>query len=424
VTGADLGQVVAIVLLLATAGGLAAGEVAVTRMNRVRALAYEEEGRRGAVSLVRIAETPARYLNVILFLILVCHTTGTTLAVELAVRHDLPLGELLATAVITTLIFVFAEVAPKTFTVEHTDRVALRLAPVVHFLGHNWLLSGITRLLIKVANVILPGKGLPEGPFVTEQDVRQYAEVAAEEEAIEEEEKEMIHSIFEFGDTVVREVMVPRPDMVAVDVAATPRHVLSTMLENGFSRMPVYEDSMDNIVGLVYAKDIMRRMHGRRKEFRLRDVLRKATFVPDSKRLSELLREMQSSKTHMAIVVDEYGDVTGLVTIEDLLEEIVGEIADEYDREEPSVQPVDDATVRVNGRLAIDELNELLDTQLPNSEWDTVGGLLAGVLGKVPAKGDQVTVQGITFRAEQVQGRRIAKVLITKPLQAPDEPGE
>ncbi|MHB8512169.1 MAG: hemolysin family protein [Actinomycetota bacterium] len=415
----DIWQGAAIISLLGMAAVLAAGEVAVTRMNRVRALGYEEDNKRGARSLTKIVEQPARYLNVILLLVLICHTTATTLAARLASEHHLPAAAVIATVLITTLIFIVAEVTPKTFAVQHTDRVALRLAPFVLFLGNNPLLSGLTKGLIAIANFIIPGRGLKEGPFVTEADLKQYAEVAASEEEIEVEEKEMIHSIFEFGDTVVREVMVPRPDMITIETDSTPRQALTLMLKNGFSRVPAYEESSDNIVGLVYAKDIMRKLHGRKKEFRLKEILRPAIFVPESKKIAELLREMQKSKTHMAIVADEYGDVAGLVTIEDLLEEIVGEIADEYDREDPPVQPVDSHTVRVNGHLTIEDLNEVLDTELPNDEWDTVGGLMAGILGRIPNLGDEVTVGNITFRAEQVQGRRIAKVLVTSPVDVP-----
>jgi CBS domain containing-hemolysin-like protein len=204
--------------------------------------------------------------------------------------------------------------------------------------------------------------------------------------------------------------------MVTVSAETKLRNVLTMMLKRGFSRMPVYEESADNIVGLVYAKDVMRRLHnGRiRKEPTAGAIARPALFVPESKKIAELLREMQQRKTHMAIVVDEFGDVAGLVTMEDLLEEIVGEIADEYDRGEPLVEPVDDNTMRVNGKLPIDELSELVGIELPDEEWDTVGGLLAGLLGKVPARGDEVSVHGLTFRAEKVQGRRIAKVLVTK----------
>jgi CBS domain containing-hemolysin-like protein len=242
------------------------------------------------------------------------------------------------------------------------------------------------------------------------------AEVAVEEQQIEEEEKEMIHSIFEFGDTVVREVMVPRPDMVAVEEDMKLKQVLTVMLKRGFSRLPVYEESIDNIAGIVYAKDVMRRLHnGRsRREPTAGSIARDAFVIPESKKIAELLREMQQRKTHMAIVVDEFGDVAGLVTMEDLLEEIVGEIADEYDRGEPLVEPVDDNTMRVNARMAIDELSELVGVELPDTEWDTVGGLMAGLLGKVPSRGEEVKVHGLTFRADKVQGRRIAKVLVTK----------
>ena len=412
----ELLSLLGIVVLLAIAAVLAAAEVGITRVSRVRALTLSEEGRKGATYLLRIAENPARYLNVVLLLILICHVTATTLATAIAIRRGENLGEIIATVVMTIVIFVFAEVSPKTFAVQHTDRVALFLAPLVHALGHLPLLHPLARALISIANVVIPGRGLKQGPFVTEEELRQMAEVAVEEQQIEEEEKEMIHSIFEFGDTVVREVMLPRPDMIAVEAGTKLRQALTLMLKHGFSRMPVFEESTDNIVGLVYAKDVMKRLHnGRaRKEPTVKDIVRPAVFVPESKKIAELLREMQQRKTHMAIVVDEFGDVAGLVTLEDLLEEIVGEIADEYDRGEPLVEPVDDNTLRVNARLPIDELNELVGVELPDEEWDTVGGLLAGLLGRVPSRGDEVSVRGVTFRAEKVQGRRIAKVLVTK----------
>ena len=414
----DLVELVAVFGLLVIAAVMAAAEVGITRMNRVRALTLEEEGRRGAVSLVRIVENPARYLNVVLLILLVCHVTATTLTTSFSIRHGGSLGEVIATVLLTIFIFVFAEVTPKTFAVQHTDRIALRLAPLVHAIGHAPLLHPLARALIGIANAVLPGKGLKQGPFVTEGDLRQMAEVAVEEQQIEEEEKELIHSIFEFGDTVVREVMVPRPDMIAVDANTKLGQVLTAMLKHGYSRLPVYEKSTDNIVGIVYAKDVMRKLHNGRskrgKELTAGDIVRTAIFVPESKKIAELLREMQEKKTHMAIVVDEFGDVAGLVTMEDLLEEIVGEIADEYDRGEPLVEPVDDHTMRVKGSMPIDELEELLGVELPDEEWDTVGGLMAGLLGKVPKRGEEVTLRGVTFRAEKVQGRRIAKVLVTR----------
>jgi magnesium and cobalt exporter, CNNM family len=416
VNSSDLIELAGVIALLGIAGVLAAAEVGITRMTRVRALTLEEEGRKGAVSLVRIVENPARYLNVVLLIILICHVTATTLTTSFSIRHGGSVGEVLATVLLTIFIFVFAEVTPKTFAVQHTDRVALRLAGLIHALGHMPLLHPLARALIGIANVVIPGKGLKQGPFVTEEELRQMAEVAVEEQQIQEEEKELIHSIFEFGDTVVREVMIPRPDMIAVEANSKLRQVLTVMLKHGYSRLPVYDESMDNLVGLVYAKDVMRKLHnGRsRKEPTAGQISRTAIFVPESKKIAELLREMQQKKTHMAIVVDEFGDVAGLVTMEDLLEEIVGEIADEYDRGEPLVEPVDDHTMRVKGSMPIDELSELLGVELPDEEWDTVGGLMAGLLGKVPKRGEEVKLHGVTFRAEKVQGRRIAKVLVTK----------
>ena len=248
------------------------------------------------------------------------------------------------------------------------------------------------------------------------------AEVASEEGEIEDEEKDLIHSIFEFGDTLVREVMVPRPDMVCVPVDSGLRNVLDVILRHGYSRIPVYRGELDEIVGVVYAKDVLRHLHAGKENVPLDSIMREAYFVPETKKLSELLREMQQRRVHIALVTDEYGSVAGLVTIEDLLEEIVGEIADEYDREEPQLEPVDDHTYRVNGRLSIDDVNDLLDVNLPHDEWDTVAGLMYGLLGAVPTQGETVSYDNLTFTAEKVQGRRIAKVLISRKEDGESEP--
>ena len=405
-------------LLVVLGAVLAMAEASISRMSRIRALALREDGRRNAALLVRIEEDPARYLNAVYLAVMFAQNGSAILVAIISERYFGNLGVTLLSVGFTIAYFVLVEAMAKTFGILHSDRVALFLAPIVFLIAR--MLSAPTRVLIGIANVLLPGKGLKQGPFFAEEEIRSMAEVGHEEGAIEEEEKEMIHSIFEFGDTVTREVMVPRPDMVAVEVTTKLSKVLTMMLEHGFSRMPAFDESVDNIAGLVYAKDVMRALHGgrrrngRKREPNLKDLLRQAIFVPESKKIAELLREMQQRKTHMAIVVDEYGDVAGLVTIEDLLEEIVGEIADEYDRDEPQVQPIDENTLRVNGRLPIDELNELLDVELPNTEWDTVGGLMAGLLGHLPEQGEECAFQGLSFRAERVQGHRIAKVLITK----------
>ncbi|HLF69396.1 MAG TPA: hemolysin family protein, partial [Actinomycetota bacterium] len=247
--------------------------------------------------------------------------------------------------------------------------------------------------------------------------------VAEKEEVIEAGEREMIHSIFEFTDTVVREVMVPRPDMICVESSASLEEVLEIAIRKGFSRIPVISDNIDDIVGIVYEKDVIRRLHnggGRAKVRKAGDIARDATFVPETKKVAELLREMQRTKTHMVIVVDEYGGTAGLATLEDILEEIVGEISDEYDRDEPAAVRVDPTTVRVSARFSITELNELLDAELPHEEWDSVGGLVAGLLGRVPSAGDGVVLHGIRFEVERVRGRRIEKLLVHHGSDAKD----
>jgi CBS domain containing-hemolysin-like protein len=240
---------------------------------------------------------------------------------------------------------------------------------------------------------------------------------------IEEEEKELIHSIFEFGDTLVREVMVPRPDMVAAPIDAQVEIVLDLILRRGFSRIPVYRETIDDIVGVAYAKDLLRHLHAGKRDVELEKIMRPAFFVPETKKCADLLREMQQRRIHIAIVLDEYGATAGLVTIEDLLEELVGEIADEYDREEPEIVPLPDGSYRVDGRVSVDDLSDLLDVELPNEEWDTVGGLMYGLLGAVPTQGETVAFDGLSFTAEQVQGRRIAKVLVRRKDPEPAAEG-
>jgi CBS domain containing-hemolysin-like protein len=420
VNGGDWLELVVIVLLILAVGLLGASEVSITRMNRVRALRFSEEGRRGAGSLVRITEDPASFLNVVLLLTLLATIGGTTIATSFAVRVFGGAGEVIATFAMTLLLFVFAEVTPKTFAIQQTDRAALLLAPLIVGLGR--LVGPVASGLVRIANVVMPGRGLPQGPFITERELRQLAEVASEEEQIEEEEVELIHSIFEFGDTIVREVMIPRPDVTAIPSDRSLRDVQALVLRHGFSRIPVYDEDLDNVVGIVYAKDVLKALHQGHADMPLRDVVRKAHFVPEQKKAADLLREMQKEKFHIAIVTDEYGSVSGLVTLEDVIEELVGEITDEYDVEEPEMVQLSDRVYRVDGKLGIDQVNEILDTELPSEEWDSVGGLMLGLLGSIPDQGQEVTFQNLVFKAERVQGRRIAKVLITRIDEPESEP--
>jgi CBS domain containing-hemolysin-like protein len=422
----DLASFFVVLLLLLVAAFLAMAETSIARVNRVKALHLAQEKKRGAEALLKIVEDPSPFLSVVLFLTLLAHIGGTAIATGIAIGHYGTGGEAVAAALMTVLIFVFAEMVPKTYTVQRTEKAALFMAPVVYYVGR--LLGPVGRVLIAVANAVmllLPGKGLPKGPFVTEDEIRHMVDVAEEEEEIEEEERELIHSIFEFGDTVVREVMVPRPDMVTIPADATLREALDVIIKAGYSRIPIYEGDNDNIIGILYAKDLLKRIHeSSSEELKVSSLGRAPSFIPEQKKVAELLREMQEKHVHMSIVVDEYGGTAGLVTIEDLIEEIVGEIVDEYDQEEPLVEPIDDRSMRVDAKMPIDEVNELLGVDLPDEEWDTVGGLVFGLTGRVPEPGESVRFDSVIFTTERVTGRRIQKVVITRAPQAEETVAE
>jgi CBS domain containing-hemolysin-like protein len=417
------GVLIIILLLLAAFAALA--ETAIARITRVTAHHLEREGKGRARRLLAIVQDPPEARAAVLLVKLTAQVAATALATYVALRELDDLAAVIAAGVMTLVIFTFAELVPRTFTVQRTQQTALAVSRPIFFVAR--LLKPISKVLILLANatmVLLPGKGLPKGPFVTEDEIKRMVDVAEEEAEIEQEERELIHSVFEFGDTVVREVMVPRPDMVAIRADATWDEALKVITDAGFSRIPIYEGDTDNIVGVLYAKDLLRRMHEAKREAKVRDLGRAPVFVPEQKKVAELLREMQDQHVHISIVVDEYGGTAGLVTIEDLIEEIVGEIVDEYDREEPLVEPINDDTIRVDAKMPIDEVNELLTVDLPHEEWDTVGGLVFGLTGRVPQPGEEVQFDSLRFRTERVSGRRIQKVVITKDPTASEEEGE
>jgi putative hemolysin len=422
VRGSDWAVLATVVLLFLASVWLALAETAFIRMNRVRALALAEEGRKGAAKLERMLQRPEATVNGILLLVLVSQLSSAYLLGILLDRQLGAIGVVIGLVVQLILFFVVGEVVPKTYAILHTDRAALRTAGVLYALTNFPPLRFVARGLITLANIVMPGKGLKEGPFVTEEDLRAMADVAAQEESIEREERELIHSIFEFGDTVVREVMVPRPDMVMIEVDATVEEALRTAIDAGYSRIPAYADSTDNIVGLVYLKDLIARARQGEQNESVRASLRPAVFVPEGKRVAELLREMQTQKFHMAIVVDEHGDTAGLVTLEDVLEEIVGEITDEYDVETVEIERLPNGCLRVAGRTPIGDVSEAAGVKFPDDDWDTVGGLVFNLLGRVPEEGEMVACEGFDFTVERMEGQRIMSVLVSPSAAEPASP--
>jgi CBS domain containing-hemolysin-like protein len=409
-------MVACVAALVVLGAVLAMAEASISRMTRVRAAALKENGRRNAALLEAIELDPAPYLNSIYLAVMLAQNGSAILVARLASWYFDDIGITLVSVGFTLGYFLVVEAMSKTFAILHSDRVALALAPVVWVLGR--ILAWPTRALIGISNILLPGKGLKQGPFVSQQDIRSMAEVGHEEGVIEETEKEMIHSIFAFGDTLVREVMVPRPDVVAVEAHQTVDDAMDVVLNNKFSRLPVYRGDLDHIVGVLHEKDILATLYAAQREKPVTELVRPAHFVPETSRAAALLRRMQREQFHMAIVVDEHGSTSGLLTLENLLEELVGNIADEHDvDEEIDIERLPDGTYRVDASVSIRELNDLLGTDFPRERWNTVGGLMFGVLGTIPTQGESVSLEGWGFTAERVQGRRVTTVLV-RPVPA------
>ena len=419
-----------VVLLLALSGLLALAETSLVRTTRVKARALLDGHRRGSRTLVHLVEHPERFLNPVLLLVLVCQLISATLIGVLADRWFGSLGVVLGTVFEVMVIFVLFEAVPKNWAVHNPERAALFSAPLVAALLRFPPVRAVSAALIGLADLIIGrrhgGAGAESGANVTESELLAMADVAHAEEVIEPEERAFIHSIIDFGDAVVREVMVPRPDMVTLDASSTVTAGLEAALQAGYSRLPVYEHSIDDIVGIAYTKDLMQAERDGHGAEEVRAHVRAATFVPETKRLSGLLREMQDLKYHLSIVVDEYGGTAGLVTLEDLIEELVGEIVDEYDVEAPPVERSPDGSITVDGLMLVDDAEELLGRPLPQGPWDTVGGLVLDVAGHVPTDGEVVEVDGVRLVVQRVQRRRIRRVRIVpvEPFAPIGEPGE
>jgi CBS domain containing-hemolysin-like protein len=403
--------VIGIVVLLAAAGVLSATETVLLRLDLVRALALEDDEVRGADDLVWLLGHRGSALNVTLVLTVAIRVTTTALGIVLATRWlSGAVGVIVGAVVIAVLSLLGAEIAPRSWALKQLDRTGQRLAPVMSPVVR--MLDPVSRLLVSIGRVLAGARPETSGPYAADEPNDGPAPEEGDEDELEEEERAMIRSIFELGDTIVREIMVPRPDMVMVDQDSALEDLVNTVIEHGYSRVPVYRGERDKIAGVVYAKDILRRVALQSERTDWHDLIRQPTFVPETKDADDLLRELQAQSVHIAFVVDEYGAVTGLVTIEDILEEIVGEIVDEHDQEEPLVEFLDDDRMRIDARLPVDELNELLGSDLPDDEWDTVGGLVVGALGHVPDPGEVVELNGVAIMTERVQGRRVAKVIV------------
>jgi CBS domain containing-hemolysin-like protein len=417
-TAAETWSLVAAVVLILVAVAFSATEAALGSFSRARAEELVAEGVGRAKRLARMLQDPPRFLNTALFLRSLSEIGAIVLVAAVGFREfgDALWHVVLVVALMLVVSFVVIGVAPRTLGRQHAQRVALATAGVMDLLTR--VLGPIPQMLIMLGNAITPGKGFSEGPFASEAELRELVDLAEASQVIESDERQMIHSVFELGDTLVREVMVPRTDVVFIERFKTLRQAMSLALRSGFSRIPVVGENLDDVVGFAYMKDIAKRVfdkHDAEQTERVESVMRSVLYVPDSKPVDELLREMQATRKHVAIVVDEYGGTAGLVTIEDLLEEIVGEITDEYDAAVEDVERLSSGAIRVNSRFPVDDLGELTGVEIEDDDVDSVGGLIAKHLGRVPIAGSTVEVDGLRFEAEGPSGRRnrIGSVLIT-----------
>lgn len=402
-----------------------AAETSFTSISRIKLKNLVEEGDPKGIEIDHLLANPNKFLSTILVINSVAVIVASSMSTVLALRYFGSLGELIETILISLIVLIFCEITPKTAAVQNPLRwakifvrpvrdAAWVLQPIV------WSLGAITTSLVRV----MGGQVKHGGPFVTEEELRLLVTVGEEEGVLEEDETEMIHSIFEFADTTVREVMIPRIDMVTLESDATVDEAVDLALQGGFSRIPVYKESIDDIIGVLYTKDMLKQLRENHNALLIRDLVRPAYFVPETKKLDDLLREMQQKHVHMVIVVDEYGSVAGLVTIEDLVEEIVGDIQDEYDREEKLYEQVNENEYIFAAKISIDEFNELMDTRLDDSDYETLGGFLYAQLDKIPNVGDTVTFNNLTLTVLTTRGRRITQVKVERTQKSQTGEGQ
>jgi len=412
--GVDLLLLILLVGAVLASAVLAMASTVLREMSRARARSLVADGRRGATSLVELTEHRGRALAVVHLL---WWTTLVGAGGVAAILGDRVAGAALAITLLlatVAVLFVFGTVVPATLAERALEGVALRLAGPVRGVVRFPPFALLARMLGAVAGLVLGQRGLRGGSFADAAEEPGSSATAAAEAAIEQEEERLIHSVAEFGDTVVHEAMVPRPDMEAIRVGLTVDDALGAVLETGYSRVPVYDGTLDSIEGLVTLKDLVAATHQGRGAEPLREILRPAFFVPEQKRVAELLSEMRTRKQHMAIAVDEHGGIAGLITLEDILEELVGEIADEYDDEEALLEELPDGSWSIAGRAPIGEVNERLDLDLPDDEWDTVGGFVLHLAGEVPHVGDVEGYENLRFHVDRMQGRRIVRVIMRR----------
>jgi putative hemolysin len=408
-------EVAALVVLVLASAFFSASETALVSVGKVRARTLEDRKLRGSASVARLVDDKSHVLTSILIGNTVALLAADSLATTVAIEMGLAQPALWSTGVMAVILLLFGEIIPKTLAAGSGDRWLLVLSPTLRIVAV--VIGPISNAFTFVANGILRifGIRVAHQMYVTEEDIRSLVDVGAEQRVIEEEEREMIHSVIEFGDTIVREVMTPRPEIVAVSIDDSPRRALDVVIAEGYSKLPVYQESKDDIVGIVHDRELLIALaNGTLAQTSLRSLMRPASHVPETKKIAEILREMQREKFSMSIVVDEYGGTAGLVTMEDLLEEIVGEIRDEHDEDEQEpIHVLSDQEAVVEAGTNIEDVNDKLGTEIPSEDFETIGGYVVGLFGRLPREGEEIAADSHTrLKVERTRGRRILSVRV------------
>ncbi|MFN2527525.1 MAG: hemolysin family protein [Candidatus Baltobacteraceae bacterium] len=408
-------EVLALVVLVLAAAFFAASEAALVSVSRLRARGMLERGLKEANAVLQLLDDRNRFLTSILVANTIVLLGADSLATFLFIQAGVPYAAVISTVVMTVVFLLFGEIIPKTVAVTDSDRWALRLAPSM--LRIAWFLTPVVRTFLFLTDLLVRPFGVPPHAsqiFVTEEDIRTLVNVGAEQKVLEDTEREMIHSIIEFGDTIVREIMTPRPEIIAASVDDSARKALDLVIADGYSKLPVYQGSKDDIIGVVHDRELLIALaNGTLSTTPLRSLQRPVEHVPENKKIAELLRQMQRDKFSMAIVVDEYGGTAGLVTMEDLLEEIVGEIRDEHDEgEEEPIRLIGPDEAIVDAGTNIEDVNAKLGTHLEHEEFETIGGYTVGLFGKLPEEGEEILAEdGHTrLKVDRTRGKRILSV--------------
>ncbi|MDN7025227.1 HlyC/CorC family transporter [Methanoculleus sp. FWC-SCC1] len=415
-------EIILFIVCLLLSGFFSSSEVALISITRAKVRALVGQGRKGAGALDSLKKSPDHILITILIGNNIVNVAAAALATAIAIEFYGDAGVGIATGVVVLLMLIFGEIGPKMYAARNTESLALRVARPIQ--GLSKVLYPLLWLFDLAKQRFAFSPGLTE-PAVTEAEIKEWIDVGEEEGTIEQEEREMLYSVLRFGDTTVREVMTPRFDVVLIDDTSTLEGAINIFNETGFSRIPVFHDHMDNVVGLLNVKDVFAAVFRQRSNVTIKDLMYEPYFIPESKKIDELLKELQVKKMHMAVVLDEYGSFAGIVTVEDMLEELVGEIMDEFDEEEPEVQQIEDGVYVVDARAWVDRLNEDLEIDLPENEsYESVGGLVIDRLGHIPRRGEVVTLEetAITLVVMQMRGRRITKVKVILSPPAQGEP--